>query len=229
MNFPNLQVSNFFNNPNEYYDFAQSIEFQSNKNGGFPGARSENLSKVDLKKHQYINSKIIRLLFPYQPIYELIKWSANTYFQKITYDDVALNVENKKHPGIGWVHDDGNYQLTAIVYLTKNDNGNSGTSVYKLKKEQFEPELFQQGSKRHYFKNQKVNADIYNKELNSNIEYFDEVAKSYSHYNSLFLFDGSHHHAANFDLKPGEERLTLISFFELIVSPYFPIPEMKKL
>ena len=74
-----------------------------------------------------------------------------------------------------------------------------------------------------------VDKDIYSKELNNNVEYFDEVAKSYSHYNSLFLFDGSHHHAANFDMQPGEERLTLISFFELIVSPYFPIPEMKKL
>tara|TARA_B100001094_G_C18148791_1_gene782430 strand:- start:422 stop:1108 length:687 start_codon:yes stop_codon:yes gene_type:complete len=228
MNFPNLQVSNFFNNPNEYYDFAQSIEFKQNKNGGYPGARSENLRELDLRKHQYFNSKIIRLLYPYNPVYELVKWSANTFFQKITYDDVALNVENKKHPGVGWVHDDGKFQLTAIVYLTKNDNGNSGTSVYRLKKEQYEPEIHRQ-IKRDYYMSKEVDKDIYSKELNNNVEYFDEVAKSYSHYNSLFLFDGSHHHAANFDMQPGEERLTLISFFELIVSPYFPIPEMKKL
>jgi len=30
-------------------------------------------------------------------------------------------------------------------------------------------------------------------------------------------------------MQPGEERLTLISFFELIVSPYFPIPGRKKI
>ena len=39
---------------------------------------------------------------------------------------------------------------------------------------------------------------------------------------------GGYHHGAEWDLKPGEERLTLITFFYELKAPWYPVPEMRR-
>tara|TARA_Y100001937_G_scaffold27729_1_gene39981 strand:+ start:490 stop:1074 length:585 start_codon:yes stop_codon:yes gene_type:complete len=101
----------------------------------------------------------------------------------------------------GHIHRDIYSQLTTIVYLTPNCN-KSGTSIYK------------------------VNKPGHTEAKDTDGEY-EEVAKFNSLFNSCIMFDGSRPHGANFDFDG--ERLTLITFFETITAPRFPIPDSNKM
>ena len=50
-----------------------------------------------------------------------------------------------------------------------------------------------------------------------------------SSYNKMIGFDGATPHGAVFNLNPGGERITYISFFNQIVAPYTPMAEMRRI
>ena len=67
------------------------------------------------------------------------------------------------------------------------------------------------------------------KNLNENLNQFKLECLFNSSYNKMIGFDGSNPHGAFYNLKPGEERITYISFFRQIVAPYNHVPEMRRL
>ena len=231
MNFPSIYCKNFFNNPNNIIEISKNFNF--NNSDDYPGQRTDSLHILDFNLFNYINSKIIRLLYPDFKFYEKIQWKAKTYFQKVKYDDVEYNIDNKEYPNKGWIHKDYNSQISAVIYLSENNN-ESGTSINVLKKESSLHLKDTQNFKRMYYsksydKNDKDFFNNYQKELNNNLSKFNEIVNFKSYFNSIAIFDSSEFHSANYDLKKDEERLTIITFIDEINTSSFHIPEMNKI
>lgn len=225
MNFPSIQTNNFFERPFDILEMVNRFKFKISPEGDYPGQRTVSIHLFNKDLFQYVNSKVIRLLYPNLNTYDTVEWHANTFFQKIKYEDVDIHINNKENPGVGWVHTDDPSTVTAMIYMSPSDL-QSGTSIYVKRTEgQFEVE---QNLKRLAYSQKQFNKDEYTKQLNVNIGRFEELVKVKSLFNSLFVFDSSLPHSANFNMLEGQERLTLISFIS-IKAPHFPVPEMKKI
>ena len=225
MNFPALQVNNFFNDSDNIINFSKNQNYNYDKTGLYPGQRTDGLNNLDYNLFVYVTQKIMRLFYPDIEIFKKTLWEGISYFQKINYDDVKLHSEVG---GKGWVHKDNNSMITAIIYLTPNDL-NSGTSIYKLKKEGSNIDNEEQIIKRDYYQRKNIDEKTYCKYLKQSLNEHDEIIHFNSNFNSLVAFDSSLPHSANFNLKPGEERLTLITFLSNLTVPYFPVPEMRRI
>jgi len=225
MNFPSIQVNNFFNDVDSVINFSKNQNYIYDKTGLYPGQRTQSLNNLDYNLFVYITQKIMRLFYPDIEIFKKTLWEATSFFQKINYDDIKLH---SKVGGKGWIHKDNNSFITAIVYLTPNDL-NSGTSIYKLKREGSIIDDEQQMIKKDYYQRKNIDEKIYYKNLEKSFNEYDEIIHFNSNFNSLVAFDSSQPHSANFNLNPGEERLTLITFLNNLIVPYFPLPEMKRI
>ena len=224
MNYPSLQVNNFFEKPNYIKEFAESLTYEKPL-GNYPGLRAEAKDAEGIDLIQKINYKILRLLYPDIMQFQSLRFTASSFFQKITYDDIEAHVLNKKHPGKGWIHNDAEMKFTAIIYLSENDF--SGTALYSQKSgfnlTSSDPTL----KSEYYNKSPNLKMEDYYEYLNNHLDQFKLDCLFNSSYNKLIGFDGSSPHGGMYNLKPDEERITYISFFD-ITAPYFPIPEMRR-
>ena len=225
MNFPTLQVSNFFDNPDYILNYAKTLEYEKS-DGAYPGKRTKPLHKINRDLFTDINNKIIRVLYPDWNVFNDIEYLVITQFHKITYDDIKHHTENKEHPGNGWIHNDHLSKFTSIIYLSPGKD--NGTAIYS-KKDGFTTVRDDHSVKQKYYLNNEVDLNYYLSKLNENINQYNIECVFNSAYNKMIGFDGANPHAAIHNLKPGEERITLISFFENIKAPYFHIPEMRRI
>lgn len=224
MNYPSLQVNNFFEKPNYIKQFAESLTYEKPL-GNYPGLRAEAKDEQSVDLVQKINHKILRLLYPDFNQFQTLTYQANSFFQKIKYEDVEAHVLNKEHSGKGWIHGDHETKFTAIIYLSENDC--CGTALYSQKSgfnfTAIDPTL----KSLYYSKSPDLNMEDYYKYLNNHLNQFKLDCLFNSSYNKLIGFDGSNLHGAIYNLKPKEERLTFISFFD-INAPCYPVPEMRR-
>ena len=222
MNFPSLQVLNFLENPDGIVDFANTLTYERDNYSA--GVRSQPLHEYKNTIFNNVNSRIIRLLYPDPVICESVLWSATTYFHKIKYEDVELIINDTKNQNKGWIHQDNFTKFTSITYLSKGrENGTaiySPKEVYDLKKDE--------DIKYDHYRGKKVDQKQFSEELNRNLNKYNVECIFDSSYNKMIGFDGSSHHGALYNMKPGEERLTLISFIKSITAPHFPMSEMRR-
>jgi hypothetical protein len=224
MNYPSLQVNNFFENPSYIKEFAESLAYEKPP-GNYPGLRAEAKDEQSHDLIQKINWRILRLLYPDYNQFKNLTYETTSSFQKIRYEDAEAHILNKEHPGKGWIHGDHESKFTAIVYLSENNF--CGTALYS-QKSGFNYATCDPTPKIEYYnKSPNLNMDDYYKELNNHLNQFKLDCLFNSSYNKLVGFDGSNLHGAMLNLKPNEERLTFISFFN-INAPYYPIPEMRR-
>lgn len=224
MNYPSLQVNNFFEKPNYIKQFAETLTYEKPL-GNYPGLRAEAKDEQSVDIVQKINYKILRLLYPDFNQFQTLTYQATSSFQKIRYEDVEAHVLNKEHSGKGWIHNDHETKFTAIIYLSENDF--CGTALYSQKSgfnfTAIDPTL----KSLYYSKSPDLNMEDYYKHLNNHLNQFKLDCLFNSSYNKLIGFDGSNLHGAIYNLKPKEERLTFISFFD-INAPCYPVPEMRR-
>jgi hypothetical protein len=210
MYFPVTQTFDFFKDPHRIIKFANSLEYKKSGNH-YPGRRSVDIHEVNYPLFENINQKILSLFYPKK----LAKYSyeAVANFQKINYDEAKFMGKT------GWIHDDGGDTLTAIIYLTP-EKSTQGTSIYTSK----QPMNNYENPKIKYEYNQglPVDENEYKIALNNHNNQFRKVSQFYSEFNSMICFDSNLFHGADFDLEPGEERLTYIVFFNKITASYFP-------
>ncbi len=220
MIWPNICVDNFFDNPENIIQFSNSLQYFPNLKS--PGVQSKPLHEINNNFFSYVNLKILSILYPNN--YLDLHFNALSYFVK-----VPPNLE-----GDGWVHHDGEiFQMTSIVYLSKNIN--AGTSIYKLKKEW---ERHDNNKVKHkHFEN--IHNNIINKKINDyrdlNNSFYEKTIEYKAIYNRLISFDSSSFHAAEpyKNKNSNEERLTLISFFKNICYAEdkmlrYPLTELKR-
>ncbi len=221
MLFPTVTcVDNFFDDPDLIVKKSKEFKYKINKVSS--GKRSNPLHETDWEFFNWVNSKIISIIY-FNP------------GDKIHYKKFFHNDKVKKSDHDNWVHSDANTVLAAIIFLNKENT--AGTSIFKQKG--FFSGVLNKTAKEKY--------DYYKRGHEMNKEELNEVKKvkefNNSHYEKTFHFEGLYNRLILFDAncfhsfngmteaQKNQERLTLISFFTNIgnegKNTYFPIPKMR--
>jgi len=225
--FPIQIVDNFFSDPDKIVDFANSLKFKKNKTGDWPGERTDYLHNIDKKFFNEFLSKVLSLNFDYK--YHKITWeNVELTFQKTK----PLDPSNKNSIlNEGLVHVDGDFPLVGLVYLTKDADPDSGTSIFELKKD-CKPLNNTKTKRKIYSKHHnKLNNKDYNelkKLIKNDKDTFFETCRINNIYNRLFVYNGKDYHKANSFYTGTEERLTLVFFMKQInANSHFPLQRLK--
>jgi len=219
MIWPFICVDNFFEEPLKVKEFADSLKYFKSEEGRWPGFRSNVMHEENNKFFNWSTKKIVSLFYPMQV--REATWIAEQTFQRIPGD----LFKNK-----GWVHTDGDYEFTAIIYLSEHKN--CGTSLYKSKTFGAAP-INEFEKRKRYLNTDKITEKEEKEFLNENNNQFEKILEIPSLFNRLIIFDASNLHAAenfyNENIK--EDRLTLITFFKDLRVPdiKYPIPEMRRI
>ena len=80
MNYPSLQVNNFFEKPNYIKEFAESLTYEKPL-GNYPGLRAEAKDAEGIDLIQKINYKILRLLYPDFMHFQSLRFTASSCFK----------------------------------------------------------------------------------------------------------------------------------------------------
>ena len=223
MIYPTLIIDNFFDNPEEVRDVALQIPF-TEKSPYYPGTRTPLLHNANHDFFRWSTNKIINSVFPIKATDSKISFQAYQSFQKI------IPTSNE---GAGWIHTDGEFEFTAIIYMSKHRG--CGTCLYKRKNMEFpfeNPNFNKYNSiKKKYYGSNKKYTDEYFKARDASNEGFEKTIEVDSVYNRLLIFDGSQIHGVENYQEPStkEPRLTLITFFnKLTGADCLPIPTMRR-
>jgi|LakMenE01Jun11ns_1017448.scaffolds.fasta_scaffold9689490_2 hypothetical protein len=213
---PTTVIDDFFDKPDQILDYGLNLEFKKDPEGRWPGTRTQPLHEINPPLFKFICNKIISIYFDLDGSSE-INWVANCTFQKVN-----------KYYKSGWIHTDEPMVFTNIIYLNKNPNINSGTSIYKLKNNIIIPNSEFTEHKIKAYKDLVPIETIEEKRKESNDQYV-EVVRVHNEYNRILSFDSNLPHAAhNFFGEDDEEpRLTLNVFFSELRVTKTPIDRIK--
>jgi len=216
MLWPTICVDNFFEEPEKVKQFSDTLKFNKDPFGKWPGERSNLLHEVNKEFFDFTTRKIMAILFPIN--YKNMTWEVQQVFQKINGNIYKNN---------GWVHSDSPNELTAIVYLSNHLK--CGTSLFKPK--EFFNSHINKNFKEEFYK-EVIKIKKEKKYLNENNNRFEKILTIDSRFNRLIIFDSNHFHAAEKfnDKNINEDRLTLVMFFTNISGNYnkYPITEMRR-
>tara|TARA_B110000879_G_scaffold95312_1_gene130204 strand:+ start:17 stop:703 length:687 start_codon:yes stop_codon:yes gene_type:complete len=182
--YPVTILENFYEDPDAVRAFAlsQKYKFRHQITGAeyvFPGCRSKDLSTINKPLFEKVSKKIISLF--HNEEYEHMQWAIATSFQSVPAEY-----------GQGVIHTDHNTVFAAVLYLTPDAPLEAGTSLFKPNakyNEEAYKRCLKENDKR--FDQGKIIMDT------SYHEMFDEVVRINNVYNTLILYEGGHHHAAN--------------------------------
>ena len=125
MTFPITIVDNFFEDPDAIVKEAKTLKYFNPQTGNWPGTRTKNLHLELPKLHMYFTQKLNSIFFEENPDY----WNTTCHFQAI--DPLHEDQYHKKNRG--WIHTDDNTWFGGIVYLNKDPEPDTGTSIYSAK------------------------------------------------------------------------------------------------
>lgn len=227
--FPTTIVDNFFEEPKEVVKFANKQNFIINKQGFFPGKRTQALHILHEKFFNSVLSKIINLHFDFST--HTVYWeNVEMYFQKIKpYSEDKQSLINK-----GLIHKDGDYPLVGLIYLNEDADLDSGMSIFrptgKHKEDIAKTERLLEKKQDIYKKENPTSSDLKDLEkLIQDINYgFEETLKVNNVFNRLVSYNGNDFHGANnFMANKEEEKLILVFFIGGIkASGFYPIQRM---
>ena len=222
--FYSVCVDNFFDKPDLIRNFALSLPKKPCFTGDWPGERSQELHTIDSELSNSILLKILSSYFDFR--YENIQWgSSSITFQQIkNYSEDKTNTKNK-----GWIHQDHNYTLAGLIYLTPNIDINCGTSIFNIKDNEKDNIIVNArlSHKHLLFQKQNVNDEDYQKAYNNWNEKFVEKTRFNNIYNRMISYDAQEFHRANNFFTEGEDRLTLVYFIKDITVNRNPIQRVK--
>jgi len=199
-------IDDYFENPDMIVEYANSLKYSKDTKGRWPGVRSEPLHLINKDFFKKFCDKLFSIHFNIAD--PNISWKVSLMFQKIdsTYKD-------------GWVHQDKNMLYTVIVYLNKNYNLDSGTSL--MTKKVLLPEFDTIQNFAHSLPEDQVK-DI-REEINNQ---YEESISLKNRYNRLIAFPSYMYHKAQ-SFENNEERLTLIAFVEKLYVSETPLTRIK--
>ena len=199
--YPIIVVDDFFEDPDAIHDLGMSVDYPIDL-PSWPGKRSESLEVIDRRLSDYFISKVFSA-FGLRP---------NSCYLTAGFQKILPYSPNKWNPrNRGWIHRDaGNVIFGGIVYLTKNADKDTGTSIYKPKKG-YAITLDEDNSmKESLYKEEDIDDEQYNKAYNEHTDQFEETIKVDNIYNRFFSFPNTTWHGVR--TCGTEERLT-IPFF----------------
>jgi|TARA_B100001094_G_scaffold124851_1_gene120731 hypothetical protein len=204
---PTIIYDDFFEDPDKIVEYANTLDYSEN-NSNYPGIRSNLLHEINPDLYSYIAHRIIKIFYPDS---KTCGFESLMGFQKIN----PLHIEKYNNKNRGWIHRDINSQFGGIVYLNKNPEPDTGTSIYEPKRLD---NLFYNGYsneiKNKFYRGEEVSDDEYEMGFTSTEDNWKETVKVENVYNRLFAFNGrSWHGVKTFG---SDERLTLVFFFKYL-------------
>lgn len=217
-------VDNFFSNPNLIKNWALKLNYKSDENGNWPGKRSENLFSLNKEFSNILLLKIFSIY--YNLNIESVKWK-DSYLGFQLINKFSNNKNSLKN--IGWIHQDINFDLAGLIYLTPDIDLKCGTSLYNLKKNvNIESVGKLQFQKKLLYTNYNVDEKSYSQSLTDHNNKFDEKTNFKNVYNRLICYDAKEWHNANNFFDENYDRLTLVFFVKDIeVSSFYPKNRLK--
>ena len=211
MTYPITIVDNFFEDPDGIVEIANELKYYTPNTGNWPGQRTKNLHVEEPRFFKYFGNKLHLLFYETVPEY----WNLQCHFQMIhPFCDDKNSKKNR-----GWIHRDIDTWFGGIVYLKKDPEPNTGTSVYKVKKgysHQYAKEIEQ---KEALYRSEVVSDSDYTKAYDSMRDQFEETVTVTNVYNRFVMFNGNTHHGVQtFGTTP---RLTL-NFFGMAQTGKLP-------
>ena len=211
MTYPITIVDNFFEDPDGIVEMANELRYYTPNTGNWPGQRTKNLHVEEPRFFKYFGNKLHLLFYETVPEY----WNLQCHFQMIhPFCDDKNSKKNR-----GWIHRDIDTWFGGIVYLKKDPEPNTGTSVYKVKKgfsHQYAEEIEQ---KEALYRSENVDDAEYNKAYDAMRDQFEETVTVANVYNRFVMFNGNTHHGVQtFGTTP---RLTL-NFFGMAQTGKLP-------
>tara|TARA_B100000287_G_C20382347_1_gene682146 strand:- start:86 stop:724 length:639 start_codon:yes stop_codon:yes gene_type:complete len=201
MGFPTLIIDNFFDDPDKVVEYANTLEFSSAELGEWPGKRSDEMWMINPELFLYVCNKIYKTFYPDGVEQGFIKMKFQ-YIEPYEFDNE------------GWIHQD-NTQFGGIIYLTKESEMGTGTSLYKPVRGYFDYPVEAGKNKCNYYLGKEFDKDEYKKTKKELNDSFQETLRVESIYNRLFMFGGNVWHGVpSFGTKP---RLTMVFFSQGIL------------
>jgi len=193
-------VDNFFKHPDEIVNLANTLDYKPEPKGMWPGKRSPELHLVAPAFKNIVCTKYLKLHLADK----MIGSRCDAYFQKIDAKS-----------GYGWVHNDTPLLHTTLIYLNKDSNLNSGTSIYRPRKEAGLLLDSRHAMKKRAFILGEITAEEVEKFRAESSSDFEETIRFANVYNRCIGLDSVEWHAANeFSQNNDKEpRLTLIIFW----------------
>ena len=211
MTYPVTIIDNFFEDPDGIVEMAESMKYYTPTTGNWPGTRTKNLHVEDKRFFNYFGQKLHLLFYETVPEY----WNLQCHFQLI--DPFCDDKYSKKNRG--WIHKDIDTWFGGVVYLQKNPEPDTGTSVYKVKRgysHQFANEI---EKKEQLYRSEGISDEEYEPAYDAMINQFEETVSVANVYNRFVLFNSTTHHGVQtFGSKP---RLTL-NFFGMAQTGKLP-------
>ena len=214
---PTTVVDDFFEDPDSIRAFALEQQYQKDQEGRWPGARAFSLEQINNQLFQHTCRRMLGIFWDVGNI--PLHWSAHGTFQQVG-----------REYGEGWIHQDADSLITAIVYLTPNSSTAAGTSIYRRKNitVPLNPQ-YEVAKRTAYLSGHMTHSDYTHARTETNRQY-EETVKVNNLYNRLLIFDSKLYHGVPAFETGGESRLTLTLFFKNIGSPALgPIQRMHRL
>lgn len=219
--YPHTIVENFYEDPDAIRKFALAQEYKFLKQRPemkyvYPGSRTADLFDLDKSLHEKVCKKLVSVF--HIPEHDYMQWAISTSFQSVTQEY-----------GRGVIHQDTNTIFAAVLFLTPNAPLDSGTSLFKRNKsfdeKKYALALAQNDDR---FREGQIVMDT------SYHSMFDEIARVNNFYNTLILYEGDYHHAANnfFGKTLKDSRLTQVFFINRIdanKANSFPLNRIKSI
>ena len=219
--FPAVIFDDFFENPDIVVDLANSLDYEIG-DGAWPGIRTEELGKIKGLKSfaDSVTDKILRMFYPDKQF----GYYAKLGFQKVKgFHEDQFHVKNR-----GWIHKDSGRAIGGIIYLDKDPEEETGTSLYKNKQLIFPHSHEEDSCKRRWYTGKDVSDEEYHNLFYSNPTHFEETVKVKNVYNRLFMFNGNEYHGVQTYGSHDRTRLTLAFFITYVNHNTYPFPTIRE-
>lgn len=214
---PTTIVDDFFEDPDSIRAFALAQQYQKDEQGRWPGLRAAPLEQLNNQLFQHVCHRMLSVFWDVGNI--PLHWSAYGTFQQVS-----------REYGEGWIHQDADSLITAIVYLTPNSSTGAGTSIYRRKNITVPLNPNYEVAKRTAYLSGNMTSLDYTHALTATNAQYEETVRVNNLYNRLLIFDSKLYHGVPAFDTGGSERLTLTLFFKNIGSPILsPIQRMHRL
>jgi len=147
--FPAVIYDDFFENPDLVVDLANSLEFEMG-DGAWPGTRTKELGEIKGARSfaDSVTDKVLRMFYPDKQYH----YFAKRVFQKIKgFHEDQFHIKNR-----GWIHKDSGRAIGGIIYLDKEPEEETGTSLYRNKQLVFPHTHEEDSLKRRWYTGQDV-------------------------------------------------------------------------
>lgn len=218
--YPVTVIDNFYEDPFKIRDFALAQKFY--QQGSWPGLRTGQINELDPTLFGNFAKKVLSIFFNIH--HEQVYWNFNSTFQLC-----GSSFEE------GWVHADcdginpNGPKFAGVVYLTPNAPLTGGTSVYKLKDNEYADYYSIDWTYRDEFYrgNLSCNLDQYRIYRNLHNEKFLKTIDISNVFNRLVIYNAADYHRENtlFGSIKEDSRLTQV-FFAHIDSDNHPYTRM---